>query len=274
MAPVHAQDESSDADNTEELKKELQASYQAAAEAGNQGNHGTAIDRFEEALDLAQQLELDDIVEKIQSNMTNSMKRAGSAALKEEDNEAALDYFGEALEYVEDDPSVYHNRGIAYFRMDSTDAALESMEQAIELGNETGNTRVAGLATERVRGHFLNIASEALNAESLSSSQIQTALDALDEMQEYVDPNAETMFYRALALYEQSDYQEAIQTAQQGLDMHDGSRSDAAKFYFVVGESQMELGNEADACETFPNAAYGDYQARAEHYLENDCEDL
>lgn len=274
IAPVHAQDGSSEADSTKELKEKLQSSYQAGAEAGNQGNHDTAIDRFEEALEVAQQLELDDIVEKIRSNMTNSLKRAGSAELKEENNEAALDYFGQALEYVEDDPSVYHNRGIAYFRMDSTDAALESMQQAIEVGEEEGNSRVAELATERVRGHFLNIASQALNADELSESQIQTALDALDEMEDYVDPNAESLFYRSLALYEGENFQDAIETAQQGLDMHDGSRSDAAKYYFVIGESQMESGSEAEACQTFENATYGDYQDRAEHYLENDCEDL
>lgn len=273
VAPVHAQD-GSGGDNTQKLKKQLQASYKAGAQAGNQGNYETAISRFEEAIEVAQQLELDDIVQKIQGNLTNSLKSAGSADLKEENYEEALAHFDKALEYADDDPSVHHNRGIAYFSMDSTDAALESMQTAIDLGNETGNTRVAGMATERTRGHFLNIASQALSADNLSSSQIETALETLDEMEEYVDHNAETLFYRALALFEQGNHQQAIETAREGLDMHDGSRSDAAKFYFVIGESQMELGNKADACETFPNAAYGDYQARAEHYLENECEDL
>jgi tetratricopeptide (TPR) repeat protein len=271
VAPVHAQD-GSGGDNTQELKKRLQASYKAGAQAGNQGNYETAISRFEEAIEVAQQLELDDIVQKIQSNLINSFKSAGSADLKQENYEQALAHFDRALEYADNDPSVYHNRGIAYFSMDSTDAALESMQTAIKVGNETGNTRVAGMATERVRGHFLNLASQALNADNLSSSQISTALEALDEMENYVDPNAQSLFYRALALFEQGNLQEAIQTAQQGLDMHDGSRSDAAKFYFVIAESQMMTGNQSQACETFKNAAYGDYQARAEHYLKNDCD--
>lgn len=271
VGPVHAQDGSS-GDNTQELKKQLQASYKAGAQAGNQGNYETAVARFEEARGIAQQLELDDIVQKIESNLINSFKNAGSADLKEENYEEALAHFDNALEYADDDPGVYHNRGIAYFSMDSTDAALESMQTAIKVGNETGNTRVAGTATKRVRGHFLNIASQALNADNLSSSQITTALEALDDMENYVDPNAESLFYRSLALFEQGSHQDAIQRAREGLDMHDGSRSDAAKFYFVIAESQMQSGSQSQACETFKNAAYGDYQARAEHYLKNECD--
>ena len=270
IGPVHAQDGSS-GNNTQELKKQLQASYKAGAQAGNQGNYETAVTRFEEAREIAQQLELGDIVQKIESNLINSLKNAGSADLKQENYEQALAHFAKVLEYDDNDPSVYHNRGIAYFSMDSTDAALGSMQTAIKVGNETGNTRVAGMATERVRGHFLNLASQALNADNLSSSQISTALDALDDMENYVDPNAQSLFYRSLALFEQGNLQEAIQTAQQGLDMHDGSRSDAAKFYFVIAESQMQSGSQSQACETFKNAAYGDYQARAEHYLKNEC---
>jgi tetratricopeptide (TPR) repeat protein len=156
--------------------------------------------------------------------------------------------------------------------MDSTEAGLNTLQQAIEVGNETGNTRVTGLATERIRDEFLAQASEALNAQNPTSSQIQTALDALDEMEQYVDPNAQSLFYRARALFEQGQYEEALSTAQEGLDMHQGSRSDAAKYYFIVAESQMNLGNEQAACQTFEQAAYGDYQARAQHYLKNDCQ--
>jgi len=36
----------------------------------------------------------------------------------------------------------------------------------------------------------------------------------------------------------------------------------------------METGNKASACETFNNATYGDYEARANHYLENECDDV
>ncbi|PSQ79462.1 MAG: hypothetical protein BRD41_07310 [Bacteroidetes bacterium QS_1_63_11] len=158
--------------------------------------------------------------------------------------------------------------------MNRTEAGLESLQTAIEIGNQTGNTRVAGLATERIQDEFVATASEALQGDNPSQSQIETALDALDQMREYVDPSATSMFYRATALFEAGQHQQAIQNAREGLEMHQGSRSDAAKFHYIIGESQLETGNKASACETFENAAYGDYQARANHYLENECDNL
>ncbi|MFB6285730.1 MAG: tetratricopeptide repeat protein, partial [Candidatus Bipolaricaulia bacterium] len=138
--------------------------------------------------------------------------------------------------------------------------------------NKTGNTKVAGMATERTRDEFLAKASKALQGENPSAEQISTAIEALDKMREYVEPNAESLYYRSRAHLKAGRYEQAIQTARRGLDMHQGSRSDAAKYYFVIAESQKQLGNKAEACETYKNATYGDYKARAEHYLKNECQ--
>ncbi|PSQ69783.1 MAG: hypothetical protein BRD31_04960 [Bacteroidetes bacterium QH_2_64_26] len=214
------------------------------------------------------------LVTKIEGSLVESLKGAASAALNGEDYETALSYYEELTNYTDNDPSVYYNRGLALINMNRTEAGLESLQTAIEIGNQTGNTRVAGLATERIQDEFVATASEALQGDNPSQSQIETALDALDQMREYVDPSATSMFYRATALFEAGQHQQAIQNAREGLEMHQGSRSDAAKFHYIIGESQLETGNKASACETFENAAYGDYQARANHYLENECDNL
>jgi tetratricopeptide (TPR) repeat protein len=269
--PTLAQDNGGSQASKKEQTKQLKKNYAEGAEAGNNGNYEMAATKFEAALQLAKQLELGSTTQKIQSNLVSSLKSAGSQALKNEDYASALTHFEKVLEYTDQDPGVYHNRGLALINMDSTRTALQSMQTAIQVGNETGNTKVAGLATERIRDHFLNKASTALSAENPSSAKIDTALTTLDEMRNYVNPSAQTLFYRSLALFEQGDYQDAVSTAQKGLEMHQGSRSDAAKYHFVIAESQMDLGNKQSACETFKNAAFGDYKARAEHYLENEC---
>ena len=276
VGSVHAQSESSlSAEQQKKLRKELQQTYKEGAKAGNAENYEVAASRFEESIQLAQKLGLDNLVGKIEGNLIESLKGAGSAALKQENYAEALSHFKALQEYTDADPTVQYNQGLALINMDdSTEAGLQSLQQAIEVGNEVGNTRVAGLATERIRDEFLARASEALQGDNPSQAQIDEALSALDEMREYVEPNATAMFYRGTALYESGQYESAIQAAQQGLDMHQGSRSDAAKFHFVIAESQMETGNKASACETFNNAAYGDYEDRANHYLENECDDV
>jgi tetratricopeptide (TPR) repeat protein len=160
---------------------------------------------------------------------------------------------------------------LALVNLDSTDTAMEVMSRAIEVGEANGDTRTAGLATERIRDEYISRASKALSAESPTQANAETALEALDKMREYVDANAKSLFYRSLAYDVQGNHQQAIETARRGLDMHQGSRSDEAKYHFVIAESQMRMGETQQACQTFQEAAFGDYKARSEHYLENEC---
>ena len=269
--PVLAQNNGASAEAKKKQLQQLKESFRAGLKAAKSNNASEAYTQLEQALQLAQDTESSSAADQISGYLQKLPKNWGNTAVENENWSDALTHFEKGIEHAENDAYMYYGKGLALVNMDSTQAGLETLQQAIEVGNETGNTRVTGLATQRTRDEFLARASEALNAENPSSSQIQTALDALDEMREYVDPNAQSLFYRSRALFEGGQYQEALDTAQQGLDMHQGSRSDAAKYHFIIAESQMELGNTQTACQTFEQAAYGDYQARAQHYLKNDC---
>lgn len=275
VAPVVAQDGSSSAKEERiKKKKQIQKMFNKGKKAAQTGDYGQAAETFEEALTKAREVEWKQAIQMSQDFLIKSLTQAGTTANKQENYEQAVSYYDRVLQYVDNDPTVHYNRGIALLGVDSTEAGLTSLQKAIDIGNKTGNTRVAGRATERIRSEFLAKASKALQGENPSQAQINTALDALDQMREYVDPSAKSLFYRATALFKNGQHQQAIRVAREGLNMHQGSRSDAAKFYYVIGESQFTLGNKASACKTFKNAAYGDYEARANHYLKNECDDL
>jgi tetratricopeptide (TPR) repeat protein len=276
VAPVVAQDGSSSAKEERiKKKKQVQQMFNKGKKAAQSGDYEQAAETFNEALTMAQDVEWDQAVQMSQEFLVKSLKQAGTKANKEENYGRAVSYYDRVLQYVDNDPSVHYNRGLALINIeDSTEAGLSALQKAIDIGNQTGNTRVAGLATERIRDEFIAKASKALQGDNPSQEQINTALDALDRMREYVDPSAKSLFYRATALFKDGKHEQAIQVAREGLDMHQGSRSDAAKYHYVIGESQFALGSKASACETFKNAAYGDYEARANHYLNNECDDL
>lgn len=255
-----------------EKLKQLKKTFSAGLKAAKANNSSQAYTQLEQALQLAQDTEQEGATNQISGYLQKLPKNWGNSAIENENWSEALTHFEKGVEHASNDAYMHYGKGLALVNLDSTETGLETLQQAIEVGNETGNTRVTGLATERIRDEFLARASEALNAQNPTTAQANTAIEALDEMREYVDPNAQSLFYRARALFELGEHENALNTAQQGLDMHQGSRSDAAKFHFIVAESQMNLGNEAAACQTFKQAAYGDYQARAQHYLENECE--
>lgn len=272
VAPAFAQNGGDADENREEQIEQLKASYENGMKAAKAGNHSQAYANLEEALQLAQDLDQSGAINQITGYLEKLPKNWGNEAIENEAYENALNHFERGVKYAGDDAYMYYGRGLALLNLERTEEGLESLQEAMAVGNKTGNTRVTNLAAERIRGEFLNRASEALNAQNPTTQQANTALEALDEMRDYVDPNAQSLFYRGRALFERGDLQQAIEAAQEGLRMHQGSRSDAAKFHFIIGESQLQLGNTSVACQTFEDAAFGDYQARAEHYLENDCQ--
>lgn len=267
---VHAQDNGGSANQqkVEQLKK----AYAAFQQAGKQNNYETAYSKLAEATQLADETGQSGALGKLRSFQQRLPTKWGNEALEAKNYSQALTHFERGMEWSPQDAYVYYGKGLALVNMDSTEAAMQTMQRAIEVGQENGDTRTANLAAERIRQQFIAEASQALSAENPTQSDAETALSALDQMREYVDPNAKSLFYRATALYTQRSYEQAVSTARQGLEMHRGSRTDAAKYHFVIAESQLKMGDKSTACSTFQQATYGDYKARAEHYLENECQ--
>ena len=250
----------------------LKQAYSEGMQAAKQNDHETAYPRLEEAYSLAQEAEQSNAARQILSVLQQIPKQWGNAALKNENYPEALMHFEKGTEHAPQDAYMLYGQGLALVNLDSTDTAMSKMSQAIDVGQANGDTRTANLATERIRQEYIARASQALSAQNPTTSKAEEALTALDQMREYVDPSAKSLFYRSLAYDIQGDYEQAIETAERGLEMHQGSRSDAARYYFVIAESQMRMGNTEQACQTFQDATYGEYRARAEHYLENQCE--
>lgn len=262
---------SANAQKKEKLNQ-LKKTYAAFQKAGKQEQYERAYTKLAEAVRLAKSTDQSSALRKLQNFQQKLPTKWGNEALEAEAYDKALRHFEKGIEWSPDDAYVHYGKGLALINMtDSTQTGLKTLQKAISVGEETGNTKVSGLATERIRDEFVARASQALSGDNPSAAQANKALEALDEMQTYVDPNAKSLFYRARALYEKNQYSDALTAAQNGLQKHQGSRSDAAKYHFIVAESQMNLGNDDTACATFQKATYGDYKARAEHYLENEC---
>jgi tetratricopeptide (TPR) repeat protein len=272
-APALAQDNGGGANAKKQKIEQLKRSFKSGLQAAKSNQHSQAYTDLEEALQLAEEVEVTSAVSKVQGYLQKLPKNWGNQAIEDKKYADALTHFEKGIKHAPDDAYMYYGKGLALVNLDSTSTGLKTLRKAVEVGDRTGNTRVVGLAEQRIRDEFLARASKALNARNPTTAQADSALSALDRMGQYVDPSAQSLFYRARAQYEKGDYGPAIESAQQGLEMHQGSRSDAAKYHFIVAESQMKLGNKGTACQTFENATYGDYKARAEHYLKNECED-
>ena len=273
-APVLAQSSAEGSIDTKKQKiEQLKKEYAAFQKAGKADKYQTAYRSLSEAVRLAEATDQSNALAKLRNFQQKLPTKWGNKALKAEQYDRALTHFEKGTEWSPDDAYVYYGKGLALVNMDSTAKAMAALQDAIRVGNENGDMRTATLATERIRQEYIAKASKALSAQNPTPDKVNEALAHLDEMKTYVDPSAKSLFYRATALYEKGAYDQAIATAEQGLDrLQQGSRTDRAKYHFIVAESQMKLGNKQAACQTFEQAAFGDYKARSDHYLKNECE--
>lgn len=265
--PVLAQD--GNQAKVEELKK----TFAAAMNAAKQGNSQEAYPKLEQSLQLANEAEQSGAASQIQQRMVSLAKNWGNKALKEKNYAEAETHFQKGAEYAPDDAYMVYGMGLAQINQDGKmESAIQTLQKAISVAEENGDRKTANLAKDRIRQEFVSRASKALNVQNPGPSAAEEALTALDEMRNYVDSSAKSLFYRATALFAEGNYPEAISTAEEGLEMHRGSRTSAAKYHFVVAESLLQNGDKSAACSRFEQSALGDYKARSEHYLENECE--
>lgn len=254
---------------TPALAQEDQAykeAFNAGLEAYQAKNVNEAYNQWVRAAELAEQAGDADVAQKAMSYVTQLDYARGLQAYKQENYQEALQHFEAGLQHDPTYTKHYYGQGLTLKKLDRFDDAIAAYMKAAE----GGDRQVAQTAEDAIRKEYIFLASSKLaeGGENPTRSQAQQAVEYLTQMQEYVEPDADAYYYLAEAYKTLGDYGQAIEAADQGLEVHRGSRTDKAKLYFVKGESLMFQGNNTAAIEAFREAAFGSYKAPAEHFIE------
>ena len=246
--------------------QEYKMKYNEALEAAKAKDFNTAYAAFEEAAELAEAAGQPDVVSRSMKVMAQIDNMRGTAAFKKEDFAGALAHHQTGIEHANDYVPNHYGKAKALQKLDRFDEALPIFQAVMSMDD-----RKSATAAERtVRGHYVYIASTALSSNNSNPTQAnaQAALDALEEMELYVEADADVYYYRAEAYKTLNDYAQSIAMADQALEVHRGSRADKAKIYFVKGEALMFSGSNSEASDAFTNALFGSYKPLAQHYLD------
>lgn len=249
--------------------QEYKEAFNAALEAAKARDLPAARDEFARASELARQENDMEIADKSASNAAKIDYNIGTGLVRQENFAGALERFNNGIEMYPSYVKNYEGKALALKKLDRTDEAIQAYEALIAFGNEHNDTQALRKGEEGIRDHFNFLASSALGRRSEpSASDAREAIASLDELQQRVDPDADSYFYLAVAHNALGNYDEAVSFADEALSIHRGSRTDAAKIHFTRGEALMYGGNITAAKESFENARFGSYKSPAEHYLE------
>ena len=260
-APALAQENSSN--------PEWKVAYVEARKAAQNNNYDKAYEGFKRASQLAEQAGNQQIARGAAKVAAQIDYNLGVQHLKSQEFEQAVERFNNGIELFPLLAQNYWGKAQAQRKMEQPEEAIATFEQAIQAGQEAGNSGLVTKAKSKIRDYYVFKASEALSASDVSASSAQEALGYLSQLEQYdIQPDADIYFYRGTAQSALGNHEQAVNLADQAIQASTGSRSDKARMYFLKGESLMKLGNNSEARAAFQNATYGDYKQPAQHYLE------
>ncbi len=245
--------------------QEYKENFNAAQEAAKNSTWSEARDLFMQAATGADEASDTEVAQRARYAAAQIDYKMGTTAFKAGDFETALQHYsnGESIypTYIKN----AYGKGLAFKNLGQIDEAIEAW---MAVSAAPGDRKTSLAAEKAIRDHFISQASSALGKRNASRSDADVALAALSSLSELVDADADIYFYTAQAHYIKGDGDAAISAALQALDIHNGSRTDKAKIYYVLGEAYVSVNDRNAAKEAFQNAVFGAYKQSAEHYLE------
>lgn len=231
------------------------------------------ISAFQEAGQISEEYGNTQIAEKVPGVITQLMYNRALLQYQQEDFQTALATLDEVIDRNANYAKAYYQKGIVTKKMDESrlDEALGYFDTAIEVGNQNNDNQIVTRAREAASSELVYRGSQAIDNKNFS-----TAIDLLNRALEY-NSSSEEAYYRLSEAYNgQQQWKEAVDAAQQALELSNGGRTDQAKSYFSLGTAYQGLGQRANACDAFDNAAYGSFKSSAEHKMEFElkCENI
>jgi len=228
-----------------------------------------AIERFTEARDAAQEFNDDQVVQQSERALPQLHYLKSTIQFRAEDYDAALESLDRALELNPNYPTAYYQRALVHRRQypDEIDRTVELFDRAIELAEQAGDDRTLNNAKSSAAEELIY---RAVNL--MDESRYSRAIELLEKVENY-DPESADAYYRLSEISNnRGNFERAIEHANRALDLETGGVTDRAKIYFELGTAYKGLNQQSNACSAFENANYGDFSEPASHELQFELE--
>ena len=221
-----------------------------------------AITNFELAHEYAVKYKDDGIQAKSDDLLPKLYRVKGNDEYKAEKYTEALASFDKALGYNPDFAGAWLSKGLVYNKQKNDAALKESMDKAIETGTKINDEKTVEQAGKFMSDNLLGNANGAFKKNDFNG-----AIAILDESIKYADNNAEAYYLYALSYNKLSKWDEAIGSAQKGLELDGATPDKQARFFFEMGMAQAGKGSTGDACASFKKAARGPLAESANYQI-------
>ncbi len=223
-----------------------------------------AIIKFEETVAACDQYGDDDIKDKSLKYIPQLYNANGLAQLKSEDFDGAIASFNKAVEYQPDYARAIYGKGLVYRKQDDNDNMVATLEQAIEVGNASGDDKTVEAATKLLKDEFENAGKLAFKDENYVQ-----AISNFESSLKYDEENAEVYYLICVANGRLGNFEKAVESGTKALEFEEEDADKQARIYYELGNAYVGLVQNEKACEAFKNCLVEPYTASVKHQMDN-----
>ena len=221
-----------------------------------------AIAKFETTVEACDKYGNDDIKAKSLKYIPQLYNANGNAQVKGGDFEGALASFEKAIEYKPDYARAFYGKALVYKRQNDEVNMLATMEKAIEVGNEAGDSKTAAAATKALKDFYMNSGKIAFKAEDY-----EEAIKNFEASYAYDAENAEPYYLTCVVYGKQGEFEKAVEYGIKAAQYQ--AADDQAKIWYEVGNAYVSLVEYEKACDAFSKALVEPYLNTVKHKMEN-----
>jgi tetratricopeptide (TPR) repeat protein len=228
-----------------------------------------AIARFNEAKEAGEEFNDEQVVQQTTRALPQLHYLKSTIHFRNEDLDAAMESLDTAIELNPNYPTAYYQRAIVYKAQnpEDIDQTLEYYDRAIELAEQTNDNRTLGNARRSAAEELIF---RAVNLKE--ESRYSRAIELLEKVEDYDPENPDAHYRLAEISNMRGNFDRAIEHSNRALELETGGVTDRAKIYFELGTAYKGLGQQSNACEAFENANYGEFSEPASHELQFELE--
>ncbi len=232
-----------------------------------------AIESFRQTKDVADEYNDSKTAAKANNIVKQLMYSKSILQYQQKNYQDALATLDQVIERDSTYSKAYYQKAIVVKNMNSKnlEEAIALFDKAIKMAEKFNDSQIVTRAKESVREELVYRGSNATDEKNYDR-----AIELLNRALDY-DPDSPNAHYRLAVAYNKTQsWQDAVDHAQESLDLSTGGKTDKAKIYFELGTAYKGLGQKEDACTAFGNAAYGSFKSPAEHQMEYElkCESM
>lgn len=223
------------------------------------------ITYFQETQEVAEEFGAQEVAEQARGNIPQFYYLKSVMQFRNENFEGALESLDTAIELNANYPTAYYQKAIVLKKMypSEVDTWMEFYDRAIELAEQFGDNRTLDNAREGAAEELIYRAVNLAEQENFNR-----AIELLERVENYDSQSADAHYRLAEIYNERSEWQNALEHANQSLEYETGGVVDRAKIHFEQGTALKGLGNTERACTAFENANYVDFTDPATHELQ------